>query len=205
MDSNVIWGARYACKDLEPDVYEFAVRVHFRSIFQLMEKGRQIVTKVLAGSVPPSCDALWVYARLNGYSTELLRKVEKEDGTLGEQGVDELLHLKIANALLDHPNGTIVIATGDGQISKFGTGFISQIDRALSHGWDVEVYTWSQVCHRKYDEYHGDPNKRLNLHKLDFDYYSITFLKGGEYYRDLPNGVRQKIVFLDRVVKPLPQ
>lgn len=202
-NSNVLWGARYACTDLEPDVYEFAVRIHFRNIFQLIEGGREIATKVLAGSVPPSCDPLWAYAQQNGYTTDLLRKVEKEDGTLGEQGVDELLHLKIANSLLDHQSGTLAIVTGDGRVSKFGTGFITQIDRALAHGWDVEVWTWSSVCHHKYEEYHNDPKKKFTLHKFDFHYYSITFLKSGEYYRELPDNVRQRIVVPNRTVRPL--
>jgi hypothetical protein len=202
-NSNVLWGARYACMDLEPDVYEFAVRIHFKNIFQLIENGREIVTKVLAGSVPPSCDPLWAYAQQNGYTTDLLRKVEKEDGTVGEQGVDELLHLKIANTLLDHPRGTLAIATGDGRVSQFGTGFITQIDRALKHGWDVEVWTWSQVCHHRYEEYYKDPIKQFDLHKFDFHYFNVTFLKSGEYYRELPDGVRQRIVVPNRTVRPL--
>jgi hypothetical protein len=104
-----------------------------------MENGREIVTKVLAGSVPPSCEPLWAYAHQNGYTTDLLRKVEREDGTVGEQGVDELLHLKIANTLLDHPRGTLAIATGDGRVSQFGTGFAAQIDRALNHAYPVDA------------------------------------------------------------------
>ena len=202
-NSNVLWGARYACTDLEPDVYEFAVRIHFRNIFQLMENGREIVSKVLAGSVPPSCEPLWAYAQQNGYTTDLLRKVEREDGTVGEQGVDELLHLKIANTLLDYPSGTLAIATGDGRVSQFGTGFVTQIDRALNHGWDVEVWTWSQVCHRRYEEYHNDPHRQFRLCKFDFHYFNITFLRSGEYYRELPDGVRQRIVVPNRTVRPL--
>jgi len=202
-NSNVIWGARYACIDLEPQVYEYAIRLHFENLFSLIEGGRDITTKVLAGSAPPSCDALWAYAEKHGYTTDLLRKVEREDGTLGEQGVDELFHLKIANALLDNDSGILAIATGDGKVSKFGTGFLTQIDRALAHGWDVELWSWSQVCHHKYQEYNDDPSKRFKLHLLNFHYYDITFLRGGEYYRDLPNGVRQHIRVTDRPARPL--
>jgi hypothetical protein len=202
-NSNIIWGARYACGDLEPEVYEFAVRIHFNNIFQLIENSREVATKVLAGSVPPSSEPLWAYAQQNGYTTDLLRKVEKEDGTIGEQGVDELLHLKIANTLLDYPTGTLAIATGDGRTSKFGTGFLAQIDRALKHGWMVELWTWSQVCHHKYREYDEDNTKNLKLNEFDFHYYSITFLRQGEYYRDLPDGIRQRIVVPNRNVRPL--
>ncbi len=41
------------------------------------------------------------HAQRGGYDTDLLRRVEADDGRLIEQGVDEMLHLKIANALLD--------------------------------------------------------------------------------------------------------
>lgn len=202
-NSNVIWGARYACLDLEPHVYEYAIRLHFDTLFNLIEGNREIATKVLAGSVPPSCDALWAYADKHGYTTDLLRKVEREDGTIGEQGVDEILHLKIANAVLDNPSGVLAIATGDGKISKFGTGFVTQIDRALAHGWGVEVWSWSQVCHHKYQQYNDDPDKNFSLHPLNFYYYNVTFLRGGEYYRDLPNGVREHIRVANRSVRPL--
>jgi hypothetical protein len=148
---------------------------------------------------------LWAYAEKHGYTTNLLRKVEREDGTFVEQGVDELLHLKIANTLLDNESGTLAIATGDGRISQFGTGFITQIDRALARGWDVEVWSWSQVCHHKYQEYHDDPTKKCALQILNFHYYNITFLRGGDYYRDLPNGVRQHIQVANRPARTTRQ
>lgn len=202
-NSNVIWGARYACLDLEPDLNEFAIRIHFANIFALIEDGREVVTKVLAGSVPPSCDALWAYAQRHGYTTDLLRKIEREDGTLGEQGVDEILHLKIANTILDHSPGTLAICTGDGKISEFGTGFITQIDRALKFGWEVELWTWTQVCNKIYEKYDQDDQKSFKIKQFNFKYYSITFTSPGEYFRDLPKGVKQKITVPRRMVKPL--
>jgi len=79
-----------------------------------------------------------------GCVTDLLQKVEREDGKLGEQGVDGILHLKIANVLLDYLSGTLAVVTDDGKTSKFGTGFLTQIDRALARAWDVEVWSWSK-------------------------------------------------------------
>jgi len=61
-NSNVISGARHARADLEPYAYEYAIRFHFENLFSLIQDGRNIETKILAGSVPPSCDALWAYA-----------------------------------------------------------------------------------------------------------------------------------------------
>jgi hypothetical protein len=61
----------------------------------------------------------------------------------GEQGVDENLHLKIAESLLDYSPGTIVLATGDAAAAEFSDGFKKQAERALKAGWNVELYAWS--------------------------------------------------------------
>ncbi|KAI1315605.1 hypothetical protein EDD11_000615 [Mortierella claussenii] len=63
--------------------------------------------------------------------------------TKGEQGVDELLHLKMLETLLDHEPAVMVLATGDGGDSEFGGGgFYAVIKRALDRGWQVEVVSW---------------------------------------------------------------
>jgi hypothetical protein len=70
---------------------------------------------MLAGSVPPGNQALWGAARAAGFDTTLLRRVDNDTGRLVEQGVDEAIHLRIANILLDSDDpGIMVIATGDG-------------------------------------------------------------------------------------------
>ncbi|KAK3689968.1 hypothetical protein B0T22DRAFT_378985 [Podospora appendiculata] len=63
----------------------------------------------------------------------------------GEQGVDEVLHLKILQSAMDtqHP-GTIVLATGDAAHAEYSDGFKSNISRALACGWNVELYGWSR-------------------------------------------------------------
>ena len=62
----------------------------------------------------------------------------------GEQGVDEVLHLKILQSVVDcrHP-GTIVLATGDGARAEYSDGFKAHMERALVSGWHVELYSWS--------------------------------------------------------------
>ncbi|KAI5476834.1 hypothetical protein MNV49_007130 [Pseudohyphozyma bogoriensis] len=72
---------------------------------------------------------------------------EKEVGKVyKEQGVDELLHLKILESLLDHtpspssPAPLLVLATGDAKNSEYNpTGFLGCVRRALERGWDVEI------------------------------------------------------------------
>jgi len=67
-----------------------------------------------------------------------------------EQGVDELLQLKLHQALLSPdadplPAGaTIVLATGDGASGQFNEdGFVGAIRTALNKGWRVELYGWA--------------------------------------------------------------
>ncbi|KAF8509521.1 hypothetical protein BU17DRAFT_98851 [Hysterangium stoloniferum] len=67
-----------------------------------------------------------------------------------EQGVDELLQLKLHQALLSSdadplPLGaTIVLATGDGASGQFNEdGFVGAIRTALNKGWRVELYGWA--------------------------------------------------------------
>ncbi|KAJ5206129.1 hypothetical protein N7491_003252 [Penicillium cf. griseofulvum] len=62
-----------------------------------------------------------------------------------EQGVDEILHLKILESILDteHP-ATIVLATGDAAVAEFSGGFMKMVERGLQRGWNVELVSFSQ-------------------------------------------------------------
>ncbi|KAK7062681.1 hypothetical protein VNI00_000169 [Paramarasmius palmivorus] len=68
-----------------------------------------------------------------------------------EQGVDELLQLKLHQALasLDGPppkDSTIILATGDGNSGQFNEdGFLGSVRTALKRGWKVELYAWEGV------------------------------------------------------------
>ncbi|EJD07946.1 uncharacterized protein FOMMEDRAFT_164754 [Fomitiporia mediterranea MF3/22] len=65
-----------------------------------------------------------------------------------EQGVDELLQLKLHQAIADAdspppPGSTIVLATGDGNAGQFNAdGFLGAVRTALKKGWRVELYAW---------------------------------------------------------------
>lgn len=67
-----------------------------------------------------------------------------------EQGVDELLQLKVHQALVSPeadpppPGATIVLATGDGASGQFNEdGFVGVVRTALNKGWMVELYAWA--------------------------------------------------------------
>ena len=62
-----------------------------------------------------------------------------------EQGVDEILHLKILESVVDADQpGTIVLATGDAAQAEYSEGFMAMVYRALKKGWTVELVSWSK-------------------------------------------------------------
>jgi hypothetical protein len=199
-NSNVLGGAQATFAEREPHIPWYLQRVHFGHIFDLIENGRKVGCKVLGGSVPPSSESLWDYARKKGYNTDLLRRVEKDDGKFGEQAVDEVLHLKIANALLDFdPPQHLVVASGDGRLSLYGTGFATQIERALRAGWTAEVWSWNAALHKKYWELERKQPEVFRVNLFDPYFDQITFVKAGVMFPS--PGVRVEIA--GRVVAKL--
>jgi hypothetical protein len=86
-----------------------------------------------------------------------------------EQAVDELLHLKMLQSVVDYspsypstasgdiastPHSdsapTMVIATGDAAEAEFSDGFLKQIERALGRGWRVELWAWRRSLSHQY-------------------------------------------------------
>ncbi len=134
-NSNIYGGAQRAAATLELGSLWMSVRVYYRNFFKLIE-GQDVAARVLAGSVPPESETLWKTAQALGYSTDLLKRVERDDGRLIEQAVDEALHLKMALALVDfEPPQTLVIASGDGRDGSMATSFPAMAERALKKGF----------------------------------------------------------------------
>lgn len=68
-----------------------------------------------------------------------------------EQGVDEILHLKILESVVDNDQpATMVIATGDAAQAEYSDGFMAMVLRALKKGWKVELVSWSANISKMY-------------------------------------------------------
>lgn len=180
-NSNIFGGAQRAAETQEPEAIWMAVRVYYRNFFKLIEGEHMVQTRVLAGSVPPGNEELWEHARQYGYDTDLLKRIARDDGRLAEQGVDEMLHLKIANVLLDFdPPQTLVLATGDAGESDFGTSFEQQVRRALKRGWRIEIWSWQDQLSKKFARIAPTTND-VSIKVLDPYYRQITFVREGAY------------------------
>jgi len=199
-NSNVIAGAQEAAKLRENAPWP-SVRIYWRNFFQLVEHDYHPVTRMFAGSLPPGNEALWQYARENGYDTSLLKRVSRNDGRTGEQAVDEVLHAKIAGALLDFDAPqALVMVTGDGQQGEFGTSFLQQAERAIRRGWNVELLSWEAQLSGNFVRLARDNPEQITITLLDAFYTSITFLCAGEFH----HGDGNLIHVSERVVMPLP-
>ncbi|KAL0581278.1 hypothetical protein V5O48_000761 [Marasmius crinis-equi] len=82
-----------------------------------------------------------------------------------EQGVDELLQLKLHQAIASidgrPPKGsTIVLATGDGNAGQFNEdGFLGSVRTALKRGWKVELYAWEGGLSKAWKREFGDSSE----------------------------------------------
>jgi hypothetical protein len=205
-DNSNVWGcAQNARAIIEPEVSWVAFRVYFKNLYKLVVNGRDVITKIMAGSVPPECDSLWEYGRELGFDIDLLQRVESSAGRMQEQAVDEILHMKMANAIADfEPPQTMVLLSGDGKVSKFGTSFPGQVERALKKGWKAEIYTWEN-CYNKpayqplVDKFGSD----IKIVFLEPFYRQLTFVQEKEFYLKGPTGERVYFKTTPRVVEQL--
>lgn len=57
-----------------------------------------------------------------------------------EQAVDEILHLKMMESVVDAQEpSTMVLATGDAAEAEYSGGFLKMVERALGKGWKIEL------------------------------------------------------------------
>ncbi|KAJ5522181.1 hypothetical protein N7527_006296 [Penicillium freii] len=175
------------------------VHMSFANLSLIMERGRQTAKRVLVGSdrLPSVEEAerlgyeTSILERVHKAKTITPRrnnKSWKNHGTSSqgassgpetvaasgerwvEQGVDEILHLKILESLLDMKDpATIVLATGDAAVAEFSGGFMKMVERALQRGWNVELVSFLQgtsYAYRK-KEFRTRWGDRFKLVELD--------------------------------------
>lgn len=138
----------------------------FHNFSLILERGRPVAKKVLAGSDRfPAINE----AEKLGYEVNILTRVHKakeftprqlkfrnaltpggssETGSSSErwveQCVDEILHLKMLESLVDTDKpATIVLATGDAAEAEYSGGFLRMVERALQKGWSVELVSFA--------------------------------------------------------------
>lgn len=141
----------------------------FHNLSLILERGRPASKKVLVGS--DNFPAIQE-AKLIGYEINILERVHKArelsprkkrnsyNGQSSgsettarwvEQAVDEILHLKILESVIDAKTpSTIVLATGDGAEAEYSQGFLKMVERALAREWKVELVSFKKNISHSY-------------------------------------------------------
>lgn len=103
------------------------------------------------GSPPKLYSALNGIGSGSGSGTETSTKPQYAPAKMIEQGVDEILHLKMLESVVDYEiPSTIVLATGDAAQAEYSLGFMAMVERALKKGWTVELVSWSKNINKSY-------------------------------------------------------
>lgn len=146
----------------------------------ILERGRPVAKRILAGSTPlvpavteaERCgyevsilEKVMKVARVrqsplrlrtNGATTGTSGASSSSDTPTGpqrlvEQAVDEILHLKILESLVDaSAPSTIVLASGDAAEAEYSAGFFKMVERALEKGWKVELVSFAKTMSYAY-------------------------------------------------------
>ncbi|RMZ88086.1 hypothetical protein DV736_g4682, partial [Chaetothyriales sp. CBS 134916] len=156
---------------VDPKLHVKQIPMDFHLFSLVLERGRPAAKRVLVGS---DKSAVIDQAKELGFETNILERVHKAkkltprqkkfSGRSGgdtsasetntgstpraqrwvEQAVDEILHLKILESLIDYSDkpSTIVLATGDAAEAEYSGGFLRMVERALEKGWIVELVSF---------------------------------------------------------------
>ncbi|KAH7369751.1 hypothetical protein BKA65DRAFT_444193 [Rhexocercosporidium sp. MPI-PUGE-AT-0058] len=104
-----------------------------------------------------------------------------------EQAVDEILQMKILETLVDTETpSTIVLASGDAAEAEYSGGFLTNVERALSKGWKVEVVAWSQGLSHEY-------RRKEFLHRWESNF---KFINLDDYAEEMFAVYTQKFKYL---------
>ncbi|KAL1838459.1 hypothetical protein VTK73DRAFT_4325 [Phialemonium thermophilum] len=193
----------------------------FQNLAMVLERGRRVGKKVVAGSLVNTYNRRWpAYmeeAKGLGYEMNILQRVPKaalsparnkprrgthngdggewttsgaessggEDAACfplrnGEQGVDEILHLKMLQSALDSEPGTVVLATGDAAEAEYSDGFKKNVERLLQSGWNVEIIGWAQCISSAWKdpgfvEKWGDRVRLIELDMFTEELFAVWF------------------------------
>lgn len=70
--------------------------------------------------------------------------------------------MKILESLVDYSPSTIVLATGDGNVTEFSEGFFKAVERCLAGGWNVELVAFKRTLSKSWKKLLG-PQFRIIL------------------------------------------
>jgi hypothetical protein len=178
-NSNVFVPAIDVAKERDGAIVGHSLRIHFANLFELARAGRRVNGGYCVGTTPIRNPKLEERLAGVGIGTEFFER-GRESG--GEQAVDQALQVHMLRSLVDMAPGIAVLLTGDGAGAGSGRGYLADLQRMYRGGWEVEVLSWRDACHRglrSWSEEHG------HFVALDDYYESVTFLEGLRFAKAL--------------------
>lgn len=172
-NSNIYIGGQTVAKQKGED--SFALRIFFSSFLYLITNGTYDFDEVVwGGSIPPESDEVWKKIRSKGIEPELIpRSASGENDT-----VDQVIQLFMYRHVRKHRKspGTIVLCTGDGSGYNDDKGFLFDVQGFIEDGWDLVLYSWDAVCHKRLKRIAEEKGRYV---RLEDHYNSITFIQNG--------------------------
>lgn len=168
--SNIVLGARHAGPH----------RVDPARFISLITADRAVKTRFVAGSEGLAYADQWPIFESLGWPRY------KEDGGK-ELAVDMSIQLKIYDLVLRNFEGRqkIILCTGDGnfkdesgRVDQGRVSFPEVVQRALQHGFMVEVYSWSWATSQNFRTLTSDSDYRTRLKLTYLDNYRSYLCKG---------------------------
>ena len=170
--------------------------ISFHNLSLALERGRPTAKRVLVGSdnFPTIQDAKDIGYEINildrvHKAKELTPRQKRYNNGAGatssgsettavmyapekwvEQAVDEILHLKILESVVDAEEpSTIVLATGDAAEAEYSQGFLKMVERAMTKGWRVELCSFRKNISGAYrkKEFRGKWGRQFKIIELD--------------------------------------
>lgn len=99
-----------------------------------------------------------------------------------EQAVDEILHLKILESILDFPPSTIVLASGDAAAGEYSPGFFRVVERALERGWNIELASFKKSLSFQYNSKEFKKKWRGSFRFIPLDQFAELLLREDSAY-----------------------
>ena len=131
-------------------------RFDIGKLHEVVAEGREVGGRILYGSKPPPVDTVWARVEEQGWKVDIK---QKSYHTGKEKQVDVQLVADIVDLVGQMKNGTVIIVSGD-------SDYIPAINKALTRGWKVEVWSWERALSADIRE-HDRRGKGLRVEELN--------------------------------------
>jgi len=150
-----------------------AKRLNISKLIEVVEKGRNCVSREVAGFKSFDYEPAWINEWKKCHYNVKLGLRKKQDGKNKEVFVDEALHSMMLRSYCDYKNETdkvAVLLTGDGNDHESGTAtFPMLVGLYVQSNWKVEIWSWKLSLHHKFLQLAGEHPGRVTVHYLDYE------------------------------------